>query len=177
MLPTFKYHPDPVATGSVIASNNVCKCCGQARGYIYAGPVYAMESYDEAICPWCIADGSAHDKLGVAFTDEAGIGVEWEDVRDEIREEVAFRTPGFNGWQQEMWWTHCEDAGEFLGRAGRKELEAAGPDAVAAIQASTGLEGKEWTDFLNALSVDGAPTAYLFRCRVCGAFGGYTDTD
>ena len=25
----------------------------------------------EGLCPWCIADGSAHKKLGVEFTDEA----------------------------------------------------------------------------------------------------------
>ncbi len=31
-LPTFKYHPDPLATGSVIESNVECVCCGQARG-------------------------------------------------------------------------------------------------------------------------------------------------
>ena len=65
-------------------------------------------------------------------------------------EEVAYRTPGFSGWQQERWWTHCGDAGQFLGRAGRKELEAFGPEAITAIQDSTGLDaGPEWDRFLH----------------------------
>jgi len=26
-----------------------------------------------------------------------------------VVEEVAYRTPGFSGWQQERWWTHCRE--------------------------------------------------------------------
>jgi uncharacterized protein CbrC (UPF0167 family) len=52
------------------------------------------------VCPWCIADGSAHEKFGVEFTDWASIGGgHWEAVSEEIANEVAFRTPGFSGWQ------------------------------------------------------------------------------
>ncbi len=116
-LPSFKYHPDPIATGGLVASDTVCCCCGEARGYIYTGPAYAVEDYDQCICPWCIADGSAHEKLGVSFTDENGIGGygQWEAVPASVIEEVAYRTPGFSSWQQEQWWTHCGDAAEFLG--------------------------------------------------------------
>ena len=73
ILPTFKYHPDPLATGSVEKSCTTCACCGKARGFIYTGPVYADEEYDQCICPWCIADGSAHEKMEASFTDDAGI--------------------------------------------------------------------------------------------------------
>ena len=73
-LPSFKYHSAPVATGNVVESDIECCCCGKARGYIYIGPVYAIEEYDECICPWCIANGSAHEKLDASFTDEDGIG-------------------------------------------------------------------------------------------------------
>jgi uncharacterized protein CbrC (UPF0167 family) len=55
--PEFRCHPDPIATGSIEVSDTPCVCCGQARGYVYAGPVYAVEEYDREICPWCIADG------------------------------------------------------------------------------------------------------------------------
>ncbi|WP_157636079.1 hypothetical protein [Burkholderia ubonensis] len=49
---------------------------------------------------------------------------------------------------------------------------------VAAIRDSTGLpEGPEWNRLLAALDKDGAPTAYVFRCRHCGAPGGYQDFD
>ena len=179
-LPRFTYHPDPVATGSVVAADTPCVCCGQARGYVYTGPVYAEDEYAQQICPWCIADGSAHERLGVTFSDEEGVGggSEWDEVGEDIIDEIAQRTPGFNGWQQEQWWTHCGDAAQFIGRAGRAELEAHGKDAVVAIQDSTGLDdGPQWQHFLAALDKDGSPTAYLFRCRHCGVVGGYQDCD
>ena len=99
-LPRFKYHPDPVATGSVVESDQSCLSCGRSRGYIYQGPVYAESDLANAICPWCIADGSAHEKYDAEFVDAAGVGDygSWEPVSSSIREEVSFRTPGFNGW-------------------------------------------------------------------------------
>ena len=95
-LPTFKYHPDPLATGSVAESDTECVCCGQVRGYIYTGPVYAIEEYYNCICPWCIADGSAYEKLDAMFTDDAGIGGygEWDEVAEEVIEAVTQR----NSW-------------------------------------------------------------------------------
>lgn len=140
-LPTFKYHPDPVATGHVVESDTECACCGKSRGFIYTGPVFAVEEYNEQICPWCIADGSAHGKLDASVTDEVGIGGGdmWDEVPEAVIEEVAYRTPGFCGWQQEQCWTHCGDAAEFFGRAGRKELKMLGPQAIAAIQDFAGL--------------------------------------
>jgi uncharacterized protein CbrC (UPF0167 family) len=179
-LPTFKYHPDPITTEIVVKSNTGCVCCGKARGFIYTGPVYAPKEYNQSICPWCIADGSAHDKLDASFTDEDGIGGggRWDEVPDDVKEEIAFRTPGFCGWQQEQWWTHCGDAGQFLGRAGRKELETFGPQAIEAIQDSAGLsDGPEWDQFFAALDKEGSPTAYIFRCCKCGQLGGYQDCD
>jgi uncharacterized protein CbrC (UPF0167 family) len=179
-LPQFKYHPDPIGTGHVIESDTECACCGQARGFVYVGPVYAIEEYRDCICPWCIADGSAHEAFDATFTDEDGIGGagEWDDVPPTVVEEVACRTPGFSGWQQEQWWTHCGDAAQFIGRAGRKELELLGPEAIRAIQKSTGLrDGAKWDHFFSALDKDGSPTAYMFRCIHCSKLGGYQDCD
>ena len=176
-LPAFRYHPDPPATGSEIRSDARCVCCGDARGYVYAGPVHAVDEYENCLCPWCIADGSAHARLGAAFTDTYGIGGgEWDEVPDAVVSEIACRTLGFQGWQQERWWTHCGDAAQFVGRAGAGELRALGPQAVASIRESTGLdEGAEWEHFLAALDKDGSPTAYMFRCIRCGEPGGYQD--
>src|SRR5271169_6720784 len=126
-LPVFKYHPDPVATGSIVPTAAACPVCGVSRGFAYSGIPYGTDEV-EHICPWCIADGSARQKFGVEFTDKAGIGGnQWERVPEEVVEEVAFRTPGFAGWQQERWYTHCGDAAEFLGAMGRQELEQMGP--------------------------------------------------
>jgi uncharacterized protein CbrC (UPF0167 family) len=181
-LPTFKYHPDPLATGSVITSVNECVCCGKKRGYVYAGPAYAEEDYEECICPWCIADGSAANELGVTFHDEASIpGASFAtapEVDQAIIEEVTQRTPGFNAWQQEEWFTCCGDAGAFLGRAGKKELEKLGPDAIEAVRESSGIEDdEEWEEFFEGLDKDGSPTAYVFKCLHCGKIGAYQDCD
>jgi uncharacterized protein len=95
----------------------------------------------------------------------------WDKVTHEVVGEVAYRTPGFCGWQHEKWWTHCGDAAQLIGRAGRKELNALGPQAIAAIQESVGLDGPEWNEFFAALNKDSSPTAYLFRCTQCGRLG------
>lgn len=179
MLPAFRYHPDPIATGSVKLSRTACVCCEQARGFIYVGPVFAEEDLDEELCPWCIADGSAAAKFNAVFTDPDSIGDHgmWPSVSPEVTKEVATRTPGFSGWQQERWFTCCRDAALFLGRMGHEELEALGDDALVAIQRECGLEGEQWVAYLKALDSEGSPTAYVFRCAHCNRLGGYSDCD
>src|ERR1700693_5430774 len=159
-LPRFKYYPDPVASGDLVESDVVCACCGKARGYVYAGTVFADEDYDDCICPWCIADGSAYEKLGATFLDEDAVGGygDWDSVPENVVEEVTQRTPVFSSWQPTQWWTHCQDAAQFLGAVGRKELEAFGPDAVAAIKANSDLEDAEWDLLYAGLDKDGSPT-------------------
>lgn len=175
-LPRFKYHPDPLNTGSIVASKQVCEVCGQAREFIYQGPIYC-ESEPEALCPWCIADGSAHTKLRAEFVDRAFVGGDgWESVAAEIADEIAFRTPGFSGWQQERWFTHCSDGAEFLGAMGKQELLKAGAEAVHVIQEECDYDSDEWDDYFESLNAeDGPATAYLFKCRHCGKLGGYSD--
>jgi len=177
-LPTFKYHPDPIATGSIRRSDTGCACCGQQRGYIYVGPVFAVEELSQCICPWCIADGSAHTRFNAEFTDAAGMGGYSRPpvVPKSVIEEVAFRTPGFSGWQQEHWLACCGDAAAFVGRAGHTELERHWPDAIPSIQKACGMvDGVDWQGYLRALDKDGSPTAYIFRCLHCGRHLGYSD--
>ncbi len=177
-LPIFKYHPDPVMTGSIKPSEAECVCCGRKRGYIYAGQVFAADDLSESICPWCIADGSAHIKFNAEFTDSAGVGgyAKPPVVPNSVVEEVAFRTPGFLGWQQEHWLACCGDAAAFLGRAGCVELESRWRDAIPSIQTECGIvDGAQWRDYLQALDKDGSPTAYVFQCLHCGRYLGYSD--
>jgi len=176
-LPSFRYHPDPIASGSVAPSGAACRACGQARGYIYTGPVYAEEELEDALCPWCIADGSAAARFDADFVDPAGVGDvgRWSTVPAAVAEEVAKRTPGFTGWQQERWWTHCGDAAAFLGRTGHPELVTRWPEAIEALRLEIGFKGKDWDDYLHSLDAEGSPTGYVFRCRHCGALGGYSD--
>ena len=176
-LPNFKYHPDPLATGSIEPSENRCLVCGLARGFIYKAQPYAEQELIDVICPWCIADGSAHEKFDAEFTDPDAVGDygNWEKVDPEIAEEIAYRTPGFTGWQQERWFTHCADAAEFLGLVGHEELNNYGDGAITAIKDEIGFDGKEWDEYFKSLDRQGEPTAYLFKCRHCGTYGGYSD--
>lgn len=177
-LPVFKYHPDPIATGSIIPFKGVCPVCGESKGFAYAGVPYGKIELEHA-CPWCIADGSAHEKFGVEFTDAAGVGGygQWEKVATDVTEEVAFRTPGFAAWQQERWFTHCGDAAEFLGPMGKAELEQIGSHAIQAIRQESGKQDTEWEHYFSKLDRKYSATAYLFRCRHCGQLGGYSDCD
>jgi hypothetical protein len=178
-LPEFTYYPDPIGGDSIAESDVECVACGQARGWIYVGPVVSREDFSEQICPWCIADGRAHRELGVTFLDEESVGDygNWDAVPEDVLQEIVTGTPGFLGWQQERWFTCCDDAAVFLGRAGVAELEAAGPEAIEAIRREIGYSGEQWRDYYEDLDRDGSPTAYLFRCRHCGEYGGYSDFD
>jgi uncharacterized protein CbrC (UPF0167 family) len=72
---------------------------------------------------------------------------------------------------------HCADGCEFLGRTGQEQLAALPDEAAAAVVAS----GREYADDENEerpvadLDLDEGPTAYLFRCRHCGAYCAYCD--
>lgn len=232
MLPHFKYHPDPGATGSVEVSTATCRCCDQARGYVYTGPVYAREELEVAICPWCFEDGSAAERFGAELIQPGGIGVStalcqccgqargyvctglvvaredlesaicpwciadgsaaerfgaeftepggvasglWVPVPDEVVDEVCHRTPGFTSWQNSRWWTHCRDAGEFLGRAGHDDLVGRWAGALDEIRGDAEVDDEDWETVFEQLDVDGDATAYVFRCRHCGRLGGYAD--
>lgn len=175
-LPTFLYHPDPLGTGSLDRSDEPCEVCGRSTGFIYQGPFYAVEEV-EAVCPWCIADGSAADRFDGQFTDLGGGG--WDDVPLDIKELVLTGTPGFSGWQQETWLAHCGDAAVFLGRAGAGELLERGPQAIEAVKLEhrgSGWDESEIDRYISCLDRNGEPTAYLFQCKRCGAFLGYSDS-
>ena len=54
-LHDFKYHPNPLETGSVEEADSRCTYCGTVTGYIYIGPVFAEDKLDDCICPRDIA--------------------------------------------------------------------------------------------------------------------------
>jgi uncharacterized protein len=177
-LPSFRYHPDPVATGSVKpAPDTPCLGCNRIRGYIYNGPAYTEKNFilDNSVCPWCIADGTAAKQFGATFND----GGTMDDVPAGVMTEIEERTPGFHGWQQEIWLTCCDDAAAFLGSAGVKELENDFPDAIPVvrkhIQEDYGFSGADLDEFFQSLRKDDQPTAYIFRCLHCQQYLAYAD--
>ena len=99
----------------------------------------------------------------------------WEPVAPEIVEEICLRTPSFNGWQQERWYTHCSDGAEFIGCFGWEELQRIGEDAIKCVAEECGYDGALLEQYMRSLNRTYGPTAYLFRCLKCGELGGYSD--
>ncbi|GAA1677085.1 CbrC family protein [Kribbella yunnanensis] len=174
-LPSFRYHPLPVSTGSVALEDGACSVCCQSRGALYTGYLITDDGDDVQVCPWCIADGTAADALDISFTDIQPITS--SGIPPEVLDEIELRTPGFTGWQQERWMFHCDDGAAYLGTAGTEALRQHSA-AIKAIEA----EGREsgWSDddissYINSLSRDAPPTAYLFQCLHCSTYLAYSD--
>ena len=176
-LPTFRYHPDPVGTGFLVESAAVCRACERTRAWVYTGPVFAVEELVDELCPWCIADGSAAATFDACFTD-VGFGIP-DDVAPAVTDEIATRTPGFAGWQQEHWRYHCGDGAAFVGLVGAAELEA-NPEARASVEAeleADQIPAPDATAILAQLDAAGSPCAYLFRCLHCEQYLASWDCD
>ena len=164
-FPAFTYHPDPIATGAVVPSDVVCICCDRSRGYSYVGPVYSVQDLNEALCPWCIADGSAAAKLDASFADsfpliQAGIS-------SEIVNEVHLRTPGYASWQQEEWLSHCNDACEFHGDASAVDVGNATSETRNDWLIRYKQDEKTWLWATDGYAPGGDSALYKFVCRHC----------
>ena len=175
-MPEFKYHRDPLQSGSVEESDKRCRCCGNARGYIYAGPVYSEEDLDGSLCPWCIAEGTAHAKFGAIFVDEAALP---DGLPETVVDEVARRTPGYSSWQSEQWFACCNDAMTFLEPVGiqdirdhYRELEFS---VLSNIIYDLHISGGAATRVLESLNKKSGPTAYVFQCLHCHAYRTFVD--
>ncbi|MEU5522663.1 CbrC family protein [Streptomyces sp. NPDC047860] len=171
-LPFFRYHPDPLATGSIRAAAETCACCKRARGWIYTAAFYTAQDVGGQFCPWCIADGSAAERFGGDFTDSYGL----DGVSEDVVHEVTRRTPGFRAWQDPRWLVHCEDAAAFVGEVGYADL-VEHPGALERLRADMRIDGRHdegrLERFLSGLGQDA--TAMLFRRTVCGAHLAYAD--
>jgi len=165
-LPSFRYHPDPLATGALVAEEIDCVVCDLRRPYRYAQTMYAFDEV-EPLCPWCIADGSAAERHDGCFTDSAAPGLR---AKPEGFAEVVYRTPGYAGWQQEDWLAHCGECCAYLGPVGWKEIEPLQKqlaDDLARIAAETRTEVDP---IYRHFHRDGNPTGYLFRCLRCDGY-------
>lgn len=176
-LPKFRYHSDPIATGSVVARTITCISCRTSRPFAYTGPTYGVDHIPpDSLCPWCIADGSAAGRLNIVFTDGATTNAH---VPPRTLSQLATRTPGYVAWQQDEWCYHCNDACDYRGRVGAAELQKFSSRATLAVRSalSEWAESDEERDaLLRSLDVDGDFTAYLFRCLVCNDYVARCDT-
>jgi len=167
-LPEFRYHPDPIMSGSIAESDAKCRVCKKARGFIYTAPTYADEDLDEAICPWCIASGAASKKFDATFVDSEAFA---DGIPDSAMEEIMERTPGFATWQSEQWPACCNDATAFLTPAGIKEIQKDFGEYTFTLMNhiihNMEISGGAATRLLDSLNRDKGPTAYVFQCLHC----------
>ena len=172
-LPFFKYHPNPLATGAFTQAQYavVCDCCGCSTHIYYDGPFYAIDDINY-LCPNCIASGAAAKKFDGAFQDDCCLEPEVLDA--EKVDELIHRTPGYSGWQQEYWRSHCGDFCAFMGYVGAAELKALGVlDEV--------LDDPQWSeeekDLIKTSVNGGSLQCYLFKCLHCGKHMVWMDCD
>ena len=172
-LPFFKYHPNPLETHSFESSDTgvECACCGKTTKIYYEGPFYSIDDIDY-LCPECIATGAAAKKFNGSFQDDCSIeeGVNESEKIDEL----IHRTPGYSGWQQEFWRSHCGDFCAYLGRVGAQELKALGVlDEVLDDPLLQFVKNEDIKTMVNG----GCMQGYLFRCLHCGKHLLWVDFD
>ena len=153
-----------------------CRRCGQRRGYAYTGPVYSEADLDEALCPWCIAAGSAHREFGASFVDGKAFGL---DVPESVVAEISERTPGYRTWQRQEWPACCNDATGFVEPAGaaeiRKNYRELEGSVLSHIVYNMRVSGGAATRLFGSLNRETGPTVYLFRCLGCAEYQFHID--
>lgn len=170
-LPFFKYHPDPLETGSFEeGEEKICPCCGNKSKVYYSSFPYCSEDV-EYICPTCISNGEAAMKFDAEFVQNA----EWHGELDmEKNDELFHRTPGYMSWQGEYWLSCCDDYCAYMGTVGTRELKAMDiADEVIEEYVQRGA----FEDIGEYLVKDGPMCGYLFKCLHCGKYHLWVDAD
>ena len=174
MIPTFKYHPDPLKTGAFSQGEaHTCGCCGKQTDVWYEQPFHSAQNV-ECLCPECIASGKAAEKFDGEFVDACSVG----EVSDSAKlDELVRRTPCYIGWQQEYWYAHCDDFCEFVGYVGWDEIEEMGIAGQIEKNYDEEICGFDFEDIKECLTNNGSMQGYLFRCLHCGEYFLYADCD
>lgn len=94
-IPHFKYHLDPLKTGSAEKREFICACCQQSSHYAYTGTQISIQDPEKALCFVCIKNGSAAQKFDLKFT---WFRTDSDRVDPAEIEELENRTPGYCGW-------------------------------------------------------------------------------
>ena len=178
-LPKFKYHPDPIKTGSIKKSDMVCECCNKQTGYVYTGSIYCKSNV-ENLCPWCIANGKAHEKYDAEFT---SISYEEDKEDDECTcseetfNEVFHRTPGFSSFQESDWQCHCNDLCEFHGIATVGDFRNISEKETERLYRVTYLDETELNELKKGDANEEQTYFFKFICRHCGELRFMMDLD
>lgn len=162
-LPVFKYNPNALELEIIREEDTDCPVCRKERSYVYEGPFYSVEEV-EGICPWCIADGSAAKKFDGQFQDEDSC----EDVEnEEYVNELIYKTPGYPGWQQARWLSHCGDFCAFVEYVGWEEINYLEQELQADLSQIMRDYNLTLEELKGMLSDEGSLQGYLFKCLHC----------
>jgi uncharacterized protein len=166
-LPQFRYHLDPVRSDVIVASDTVCICCNQARGYMYVGPTFTRHNeVRDNLCPWCIADGSAAATFAADFSDDHSLYR--AGVSRDVIDHVSKQTPGYSCWQSQQWQAHCNDACVFHGDATVDDVASASPATIEAWKTEYNMKDVDWVNLTDGYEPKGHSAFYKFVCRHCG---------
>ncbi|MBF8963192.1 CbrC family protein [Pontibacter sp. FD36] len=172
-LPLFKYNPHAEKLGIIKKENTSCPACERKREYVYNGPFYS-EDQVKGICPWCIKDGTAASKYEGAFQDAESC----EDVdKQEYLVELTTRTPGYSGWQQERWLSHCGDFCALKGYVGWQEIKYMKDELTKDLDEIKSDYNLTQEQLEKYLVNNGSLQGYLFECLHCGKHRITVDTD
>jgi uncharacterized protein CbrC (UPF0167 family) len=171
-FPVFKYHPNPIENGSFTKKLSLCEVCNQKTGYIYEGSIFTEKRGPHYICPWCVSSGEAAKKYNAELVDADPL-IE-EKIPQSIIDELTQRTPGLVTWQHPNWLTHCNDGCIYLGDHWELVPEN-DSDFWEEVKMYTGYDSDDdWLDYLEGIK-SGHQSIYVFQCRHCEKFRGYTD--
>ncbi|QQE11174.1 CbrC family protein [Planctomycetota bacterium] len=174
-LPKFKYHPDPIATGSIEASEDKCACCGMRRGYLCVVG-YFGQGDEEFMCPWCISDGTARRKLHNNLFDEWTL--QKAGISKEIIDEVHQRTVPYESWQTPEWQACCGDACEYHGTPEREDLEKLSFEEGQELYYDCFEDEADWREHVAEFDKETMHGGvYKFVCKHCGKVLMYYDCD
>jgi uncharacterized protein CbrC (UPF0167 family) len=172
-LPHFKYNPKALELGIIKKENTHCPVCDKDRVYVYDGPFYSVVEV-EGICPWCIKNGDAAKKFDGVFQDSESC----EPVdKVEYINELLVRTPGYSGWQQERWLSHCGDFCSLVGYVGWDEIKDISNNLDNDINSILSDYGLTRSEFEKYLKNNGSMQGYLFKCLHCGQYRLTVDSD
>lgn len=114
----FKYNPYAATNGVLKRGDVVCDCCSKKTNLFYD-----RQDDIDALCTDCISSGEAAKKFNIQFVYDT----DFLDTKDiEKDNELFYRTPSYESWQEPLWLTCCDDYCAFLGDVGTKELEQMG---------------------------------------------------
>ncbi len=166
VLPLFRYHPDPISTGSIKPSHEPCVCCGKNTGFKYTAALHGRHRPGRVACVPGVLPAVRLRLSSIVFSDESPLVR--AGMPRAIVLEVSRRTPCYNCWQQDVWAACCQDGCVFHGDASVSELLSLKGEELAEVQREWSISSIRRAAFVKQYVPGGGIAVYRFDCRHCG---------